>query len=98
MVSIGQFAAGEIGNLMPSFTFWLYWSPRTKRFAHEFLALLNLANTPENFVKVVRTSIVVGDFLIRNPHVHYHDWPDFNGVTGVDRAVQIVATGSTGGP
>ena len=49
-------------------------------------------------MKVVRTSIVVGDFLIRNPHIHYHDWPDFNGVTGVDRAVQIVATGSTGGP
>ena len=41
---------------------------------------------------------MVGDFLIRNPHIHYHDWPEFNGVTGVDRAVQIVATGSTGGP
>jgi hypothetical protein len=40
----------------------------------------------------------VGDFLIRNPHIHYHDWPDFNGVTGVDRAVQIITTGSTGGP
>ena len=67
--------------------------------SNEFLALLNLANTPENFVKVVRTSIVVGDdFLIRNPHIHYNDWPDFNGLTGVDRAVQIVATGSTGGP
>jgi hypothetical protein len=26
------------------------------------------------------------------------DWPDFNGLTGVDRAVQIVTTGSTGGP
>jgi hypothetical protein len=49
-------------------------------------------------VKVVRTAIVVGDFLIRNPHIHNHDWPAFNGVTGVDRAVQIVATGSTGGP
>ncbi|MDT5161380.1 MAG: hypothetical protein QOC90_1690, partial [Mycobacterium sp.] len=46
----------------------------------------------------IRTSIVVGDFLIRNPHIHYNDWPDFNGVTAVDRAVQIVATGSTGGP
>ena len=66
--------------------------------SNEFLALLNLANTPENFVKVVRTSIVVGDFLIRNPHIHYNDWPDFNGLTGVDRAVQVVATGSTGGP
>jgi len=66
--------------------------------SNEFLALLNLANTPENFAKVIRTSIVVGDFLIRNPHIHYGDWPDFNGVTGVDRAVQIVATGSTGGP
>ena len=66
--------------------------------SNEFLALLNLANTPENFVKVVRTSSVVGDFLIRNPHIHYNDWPDFNGLTGVDRAVQVVATGSTGGP
>jgi hypothetical protein len=64
----------------------------------EFLALLNLANTPENFVKVIRTATVVGDFLIRNPHIHYPDWPAFNGVTGVDRAVQIVATGPTGGP
>jgi hypothetical protein len=66
--------------------------------SNEFLALLNLANTPETFAKVVRTAVVVGDFLIRNPHIHYHDWPEFNGVTGVDRAVQIVATGSTGGP
>jgi hypothetical protein len=66
--------------------------------SNEFLALLNLANTPETFAKVVKTSIVIGDFLIRNPHIHYGDWPDFNGVTAVDRAVQIVATGSTGGP
>ena len=29
----------------------------------EFLALLNLANTPETFAKVFRTGIVVGDFL-----------------------------------
>jgi hypothetical protein len=50
------------------------------------------------YATAVTTSIVVGDFLIRNPHVHYNDWPDFNGVTGVDRAVQIVATGSAGGP
>ena len=66
--------------------------------SNEFLALLNLANTPETIAKLIRTSIVVGDFLIRNPHIHYNDWPDFNGVTGVDRAVRIVATGSTGGP
>ena len=67
--------------------------------SNEFLALLNLANTPETFAKVVQARrIVVGDFLVRNPHIHYHDWPDFNGVTAVDRAVQIVATGSTGGP
>ena len=66
--------------------------------SNEFLALLNLANTPETIEKLIRTSIVVGDFLIRNPHIHYGDWPDFNGVTAVDRAVQIVATGSTGGP
>jgi hypothetical protein len=66
--------------------------------SNEFVALLNLANTPETFAKVVRTAIVVGDFLVRNPHIHYNDWPEFNGVTGVDRAVQIVATGSTGGP
>jgi hypothetical protein len=66
--------------------------------SNEFLELLNLANTPETFAKVIRTAIVVGDFLIRNPHIHYHDWRSFNGVTGVDRAVQIIATGSTGGP
>jgi hypothetical protein len=66
--------------------------------SNEFLELLNLANTPETFAKVVRTAIVVGDFLIRNPHIHYHDWLSFNGVTGVDRAVQILATGSTRGP
>jgi hypothetical protein len=80
--------------------------PRDTRFAlkiftliqsNEFLALLNLANTPENFAKVVRTAIVVGDFVIRNRHIHYHDWPAFNGVIGVDRAVQIVAMGSSGG-
>jgi hypothetical protein len=47
---------------------------------------------------VVRTATVVGDFLIRNPHIHHGDWPDFDGVTAVDRAVQIIATGSTGGP
>ena len=64
--------------------------------SNEFLALLNVANTPENFAKVVRTAIVVGDFLIRNPHIHYNDWPAFNGVTGVDRAVQIVADGLDG--
>jgi hypothetical protein len=63
-----------------------------------FLALLNLADTPENFVQVIRTATVVGDFLIRNPRIHYPDWPAFTGLTGVDRAVQIVATGPTGGP
>jgi hypothetical protein len=61
--------------------------------SNEFLALLNLANTLETFVKAITTAIVVGDFLIRNPHIHYHDWRSFNGSTGVDRAVQIVATG-----
>ena len=61
--------------------------------SNEFLSLLDLANTPENFAKVVKTAIVVGDFLIRNPHIHYGDWPDFNGVNAVDRAVQIVTTG-----
>ena len=66
--------------------------------SNDFLELLNLANTPETFAKVIRTAIVVGDFLIRNPHIHYHDWRSFNGVAGVDRAVQILATGSTGGP
>ena len=47
--------------------------------SNEFLALLNLANAPETIAKLIRTSIVVGDFLIRNPHIHYGDWPDFNG-------------------
>jgi peptidoglycan hydrolase-like protein with peptidoglycan-binding domain len=59
---------------------------------NEFLALLNLANTPETFAKVVRTAFVVGDFLVRNPHIHYHDWLVFNGQSAVDRAVQIVAS------
>jgi hypothetical protein len=66
--------------------------------SNEFLELLNLANTPETFVKVFRTAIVVSDFLARNPHIHYHDWRSSNGSTGVDRAVQIVVTGSTGAP
>jgi hypothetical protein len=65
---------------------------------NQFLELLDLANTPETFAKVVRTALVVADFLARNPHIHYHDWLVFNGNTAVDRAVQIVATGSTGGP
>ena len=64
----------------------------------EFLALLNLANTPETFAKVVRTAVVVGDFIVHNPHIHYHDWLSFNGTTGVDRAVQIVSAGPPGGP
>jgi hypothetical protein len=66
--------------------------------SNEFLALLDLANTPETFAKVVRTATVLGDFLIRNPHIHYNDWASFNGSTGVDRAVQIVASGSTATP
>ena len=60
--------------------------------SNEFLDLLNLANTPETFAKVVSTAIVVGDFLIRNPHIHYHDWRSFDGQTAVERAVKIVAT------
>jgi hypothetical protein len=40
---------------------------------------------------VVKTAIVVGDFLVRNPHIHYQDWIAFNGQTAVDRAVQILA-------
>jgi hypothetical protein len=59
---------------------------------NEFLALLNLTNSPQTFVKVVRTAIVVGDFVARNPHIHYHDWLSFNGSTAVDLAVQIVAS------
>jgi hypothetical protein len=58
----------------------------------EFLDLLKLPNTPETFVKVFRTGIVLGDFLARNPHIHYHDWLVFGGSNGVDRAVQIVAS------
>jgi hypothetical protein len=64
----------------------------------EFLALLNLANTPETFAKVVRTAIVVGEFIIRNPHIHYNDWIAFNGATGVDRAVQILTDTPAGQP
>jgi hypothetical protein len=59
--------------------------------SNEFLDLLNLANTPETFAKVVKTAIVVGDFLVRNPHIHYQDWIGFNGQTAVDRAVDILA-------
>ena len=33
MTFIGQFAVGVISKLMPSFTYWLYWSPRTRTFA-----------------------------------------------------------------
>jgi hypothetical protein len=47
------------------------------------------------FAKMVKTATVVGDFLIRNPHIHCADWPDFNGLTAVDRAVQIVTPGAT---
>jgi hypothetical protein len=65
---------------------------------NEFLALLNLANTPETFATVVRTAVVVSDFLVRNPHIPYHDWLLFNGLTGVDRAVQIVAADANGNP
>ncbi|MFD4351392.1 peptidoglycan-binding protein [Nocardia sp. NPDC058518] len=43
-----------------------------------------------DFVKAVRTMQVVSEFLIRNPHVHYHDWPDFDGHTGVERAKQVL--------
>ncbi len=60
--------------------------------SNEFLDLLNLANAPETFAKVVRTAIVVGDFLARNPHIHYHDWRSFNGQTAVERAVNLVAS------
>ena len=60
--------------------------------SNQFLDLLNPALIPETFAKVVRTAIIVGDFVIRNPHMHYHDWPELNGMTGVDRAVQIVAS------
>ena len=40
---------------------------------NEFLALLNLANTPATLARVVGTAIVVSDFLVRNPHIPYHD-------------------------
>lgn len=33
--------------------------------SNEFLALSNLANTPETFARVVRTAIVLGDFIDR---------------------------------
>jgi hypothetical protein len=62
--------------------------------SNEFLDLLDLTNTPETFAKVVRTAIVVGDFLVRNPHVHYQDWPDFGGTTAVERAIQNVTSGA----
>ncbi|WP_194825047.1 peptidoglycan-binding protein [Nocardia sp. XZ_19_231] len=43
-----------------------------------------------DFVTSVRTMQVVSEFLIRNPHIHYHDWPDFNGQTGIERAKQVL--------
>jgi hypothetical protein len=33
MASIGQFAAVELSYLVPSCTYWLYWSPQTEKFA-----------------------------------------------------------------
>lgn len=60
--------------------------------SNEFLDLLDLANVPETFAKVIRTAIVVSDFLARNPHIHYHDWRSFNGQTAVERAVGLVAS------
>jgi hypothetical protein len=30
MTFVGQFAAGEISNLTPSFTYWPFWSPQIK--------------------------------------------------------------------
>lgn len=33
MVFVGQFAAGEISPVMPSFVYWLYWSPARRVFA-----------------------------------------------------------------
>ncbi|MGV0795177.1 peptidoglycan-binding protein [Mycolicibacterium sp. XJ1819] len=58
---------------------------------NEFLALLDVAGTPQNFARAVRTAIVVSEFLANNPHIHYHDWVLFDGATGVGRAVEIVA-------
>lgn len=59
--------------------------------SNEFLAMLNLATTPDTFAHAVRTAIVVGQFLANNPHIHYHDWVLFDGATAVERAIQIVA-------
>ena len=59
--------------------------------SNEFLALLNLANTPETVAKAIKTAIVLGDFIIRNPHIRYQDRTAFNGMTAVDRAVQLLA-------
>ena len=43
-----------------------------------------------DLVKAVKTAQVVSQFLINNPHIHYHDWLDFNGHTGIERAKQLI--------
>jgi hypothetical protein len=40
--------------------------------------------------KLINTGMVAARFFQTNPHVHYHDWPQFNGATAIDCAKQLV--------
>ena len=46
-----------------------------------------------NLVKIIPTIAAALKFVSTNAHFHYHDQPLFNGLTGVDRAVQIISEG-----
>jgi hypothetical protein len=43
-----------------------------------------------NMLKLINTGVVAARFFQTNPHVHYHDWPQFNGATAIDCAKQLV--------
>ena len=70
------------------------------RFAEKIMSLIhsnqipdfmNLAHRPENHWKAINTGVFVSEFLARRRHIRYYDWRAFNGTTGVDPAVPIVA-------
>lgn len=43
-----------------------------------------------DLVKAFKTAAVASEFLAKNPHIHYHDWREFNGHSGIERAKQLV--------
>jgi hypothetical protein len=40
--------------------------------------------------KLINTGVVAARFFQTNPHIHYGDWPQFNGATAIDCAKQLV--------